>query len=375
MRLTKKPLMSMFSAMKEKVLSRREFLLYSVAAMGTLAMTPWRYWSQQAVEWPDAEKMGRVCLGKVNIRSRPDPNAETVKEIYDDAVVVWLREVVGASPGYGSRRWVETPDGYIYSPRLQPVYNRPNEVLTSLPSAGDEKGMWAEVTVPYVDIIIANPPIRTPSLKDKPFPRLYYSQVVWIDDYKVGSSGTPLYRINQKYGTYGDIFWAPAEAFRPITAEEMAPISPEVTDKKVVVNVIHQTLACYEGKREVHFARVSTGAKFDAEGNAVDKWSTPLGPHPIYRKLMSLHMSGNLTGDYTAVPYTCFITGEGVAVHAAYWHNDFGIPRTHGCINVAPEDAKWFFRWSYPTVSLLPGELDVSKEWPPVGTVVEVVET
>ena len=367
--------MSMFIAMKNKDISRRQFLLYSVAAMGTLAMTPWRYWSQQADDWPGTDLMGRVCIGKVNIRSKPNPDAPTVKEIYDDAVVVWLREVIGGSPGYGSRRWVETPDGYIYSPRLQPVFNRPNEIIENLPITGGEKGMWAEVTVPYVDIYIANPPIRTPSLKEAQYPRLYYSQVVWIDDYRIGSSGTPLYRINQKYGTYGDLFWASAAAFRPITAEEMAPISPEVVDKKVVVNVIRQTMACFEGNREVHFARVSTGAKFDAYGNAVDEWSTPLGPHPIYRKLMSLHMSGQTTGDYTAVPWTCFITGNGVAVHSTYWHNDYGVPRSHGCINVAPDDAKWMFRWSNPIVPIFPGELDVSNEWPPVGTIVEVVET
>ncbi|MBI4926180.1 MAG: L,D-transpeptidase [Anaerolineae bacterium] len=342
--------------------------------MGTLAATPWRYWLQQGQDWPDAEKFGRVCLGKVNIRTRPHPDAPTAKEIYDDAVVVWLREVVGAAPGYGSRRWVETPDGYIYAPRLQPSFNRPNPPLDALPGSGDNRGMWAEVTVPFVDIIIANPPIRTPSLKDKLFTRLYYSQVVWIDDIKIGSSGKPLYRINQKFGTYGDLFWADAEAFRPITSEEMQPISPDVENKKIVVNVIRQTLSAYEDDREVMFTRVSTGAKFDAYGNAVDKWSTPLGPHPIYRKLMSLHMSGQTTGDYTAVPWTCFITGEGVAVHSTYWHNEFGVPRSHGCINMAPEDAKWVFRWTRPYVPVVPGELDVSSQWPPVGSIVEVVE-
>lgn len=344
-------------------------------AMGSLAATPWVVWSQTVQDWPDAERMGRVCLGKVSVRSRPTPDGEVVKEIYDDAVVVWLREVIGDSPGYGSRRWVETPDGYIYAPRLQPVFNHPNPALAQLPNTEVGPGMWAEVTVPYVDITIANPPIRTPSLKDKTFPRLYFSQVVWIDGMKANAEGKVLYRINQKFGTYGDIFWAPAEAFKPITAEDMTPISPDVADKKVVVNVTRQTLSCLENGREVHFCRVSTGAKFDYQGNPVDKWSTPLGPHPIYRKLMSLHMSGQTTGDWPAVPWTCFITGEGVAVHSTYWHNEFGVPRSHGCVNVAPDDARFVFRWTNPPVPLVPGDLDISKQWPPTGTVVEVVET
>ena len=85
-------------------------------------------------------------------------------------------------------------------------------------------------------------------------------------------------------------------------------------------------------------------------------------------------MSGQTTGDWLAVPWTCIITGEGVSVHSTYWHNDYGVPRSHGCINASPEDAKWVYRWTNPQVEYLQGELDVSKEWPPVGTIVEVVE-
>ena len=355
-------------------LSRRDFLQVSLLAMSSLAFTPWNYWSQMAADWQNGGKFGRVCLGKVSIRSKPSPDAPVVKDIYDDAIVVWLREVVGAAPGYGSRRWVETPDGYIYAPRLQPSFNLPNNPLTELPVTNNEKGMWAEVTVPFVDLKIANPPIRTPSLKTATFPRMYYSQVTWIDDMKIGSDGTPLYRLNQKFGTYGDMFWASAAAFRPITAADIAPISPQIENKKVVVNVIRQTLSCFEDGREVHFCRVSTGAKFDYLGNPVEKWSTPLGPHPIYRKLISLHMSGPTTGDWPNVPWTSIITGEGVSVHSTYWHNDYGIPRSHGCINASPEDARYVFRWTNPVVSLVPGDLDISKNWPPTGTIVEVVE-
>lgn len=360
--------------MDYKNISRRDFLKVSVLAMGSLAMTPWKYWGQMSEQWPDGNKFGRVCQGKVSIRSKPDPNAPSVKDIYDDAIVVWLREVLGVSPGYGSRRWVETPDGYIYAPRLQPSYNRPNKPLQDLPVTDGEKGMWGEVTIPWVDLHIANPPIRTPSLKDKTFPRLYYSQVTWIDDMKTGSDGKVMYRLNQKFGTYGDLFWADAEAFRPITADDIAPISPQVENKKVVVNCTRQSMTCLEDGREVHFCRVSTGAKFDYQGNPVDKYSTPLGPHPIYRKLVSLHMSGQTTGDWPNVPWTSIITGEGVSVHSTYWHNDYGVPRSHGCVNAAPEDALFVFRWSNPVVPLVPGDLDISSHWPPTGTIVEVIE-
>ena len=41
-------------------------------------------------------------------------------------------------------------------------------------------------------------------------------------------------------------------------------------------------------------------------------------------------------------------TEAGVAVHGAYWHNDFGHQRSHGCVNVLAQDAKWVYRWSQP---------------------------
>ncbi len=363
-------------------LNRRAFLKQSTLALGSLALRPWRYWAQEMTDWPETEKMGRVCQGRVDIRAKPYANSTSTKVIYDDAVVPWLREVVGEAPGgYGSARWVETPDGYIYAPRLQPVWNHPNQPLTSLPAdptyAPTGKGMWTEVCVPYVDIIMRRPP-SSAWLKERveaQLPtRMYYAMVVWVDDLETKEDGTVLYRVNERHGNPGDVYWVPGEALRPLTQEEMSPISPEVTEKKVVVNLTRQTLSCYEGNHEVYFCRVSSGAKYDAEGNAVDKWSTPVGPHPIFRKLVSLHMSGETTGDWPAVGWTQIFAQGGVAIHSTYWHNYFGVPRSHGCVNCAPDDAKWVWRWTYPPAESLPGDLDVSGNWPPVGTYVEVIE-
>jgi lipoprotein-anchoring transpeptidase ErfK/SrfK len=49
------------------------------------------------------------------------------------------------------------------------------------------------------------------------------------------------------------------------------------------------------------------------------------------------------------VPYVQYFT-QGYALHAAYWHNDFGRPRSHGCINLSPRDAQWLFEWTDPPV-------------------------
>ena len=359
-------------------MDRRQFLTLSTLAMGSLAARPWRYWAELNAQWPDGEKMGRVAQGMVNVRAKPYQNAAVTKVIYDDEVVPWLREVVSEAPdGYGPARWVETPDGYIYAPRLQPVWNKVNQPVAKLPAGAAVPGMWAEVSVPYVDIDLRRAAssawIRERQAGGQPI-RLYYSMVVWVDEIERKSDGAVYYRVNERYGNPGDLFWVPAEAMRPLSEEEISPIQPDVTDKKVVVNLTTQSLSCYEGKHEVYFCRISSGAKFDAEGNAVDAWSTPVGPHPIYRKLVSLHMSGPKTGDWPAVGWTTIFATGGVAVHSTYWHNYFGIPRSHGCVNCLPDDAKWVWRWTFPHVGREPGDIDVSGTWPPVGTIVEVVE-
>ena len=44
----------------------------------------------------------------------------------------------------------------------------------------------------------------------------------------------------------------------------------------------------------------------------------------------------------------CYLTEDGISFHGTYWHNDFGKPRSHGCINLSPYDAWWLFQWSAP---------------------------
>lgn len=368
-------------------LSRRDFLKVSAISalgLGSLAFTPLTSWAQMQAQFPDAEKLGRVTQGKVDIRTRPNSNATVTKSIYDDAIVVWLREVVGEVPGgYGSSRWVETPDGYIYAPRLQPVWNKPNQPVKSLPKlpnivpGSTDSGMWVEVSVPYVDITARQPLASTlykERIKAGQPPRIYYSMVVWVDQMETTPEGKVLYRVNERYGNPGDIYWVPAEVMRPLTAQEVSPITPEITDKHVEVNLTRQTLSCYEGKSEVYFCNISSGAKYDYQGNPVDKWSTPLGDHPISRKLVALHMSGETTGDWPAVGWTQIFATGGVSIHSTYWHNYFGVPRSHGCVNAAPDDAKWVWRWTYPPVGIEPGDLDISSKWPPIGTKVNVIE-
>lgn len=353
-------------------LTRRDFMRGVALGFGGLAfMPPWGARDEATVSADG--RLGRVAVGRVDLKARPDMDSTTVGVLYEDTVVQWLRERTGSYPLRTNLRWVETPDGYIWAAYLQPVRNRPNSPVSRLPLTSLGEGMWVEVSVPLTDFVLANPPARSPWLRSAANPRLYYSQILWVDQIKIGSDGRVLYRVNERYG-YGDIFWVPAEALRPLTDEEVAPIDPDVENKRVIIDLPHQSLSCMQGSTEVYYCRISSGAKFDAQGNAVDKWSTPVGPHPIWRKVISLHMSGGTTGggyDLPGIGYTTLFVGNGVAIHSTFWHNNFGEPVSHGCVNASPEDARWVFRWTTPLVGLDPGDITIGM---PGGTTVEVVE-
>ncbi len=104
--------------------------------------------------------------------------------------------------------------------------------------------------------------------------------------------------------------------------------------------------------------KISSGRKFD-DGTF---W-TPEGGFVTFRKRGSRHMAaGNLaTGyDLPGVPWVCYITDDGVSFHGTYWHNDFGAPRSHGCVNMTPAAAKWLYRWTSPVVPAEEQEVWVS---------------
>jgi lipoprotein-anchoring transpeptidase ErfK/SrfK len=301
--------------------------------------------------------MGRVCAGgegaRFELKSRPDIDSPKVGSVYRDDVIVWLREVVASRLDLNriNQRWIETPNGYIYGPYVQPVENAPNKPVTEVPVYGKDPGAWVEVTVPFIDFTNEGS-AKAPWLKETLKPRLYYSQVMWLDQIKHDADGRIYYRLSEKYGSYGDVFWAPGEAFRIIQPDELAPIHPEVKEKRVVVNLTYQTLSCYEGKDEVYFCRVSTG--YDG--------ATPVGIIPTWRKMVSTHMSGGTTGagfDTPGIGWTVLFSNDGAAIHSTFWHNEFGLARSHGCVNALPEDAKWIFKWTVPAVPYDPGDITI----------------
>jgi LysM repeat protein len=136
---------------------------------------------------------------------------------------------------------------------------------------------------------------------------------------------------------------SPAPAAVP-AAGEIAPIVlPEGAgvggERWIDVNITNQTITAYEGQTPVYSAVVSTG---------IWKYPTVVGTYNIYVKYRSAGMSGGTGADYynlPNVPYVMYFY-RGYGIHGTYWHNNFGTPMSHGCVNLRTTDAEWFFNWA-----------------------------
>lgn len=347
-------------------ITRRDFLKLGAAGIGSLTIPGIQTAKAYLPDFPTDQHLGRTFY-TVDIKSKPDPDSSTVTTVYEDHVLPIHREVIGKQYNTWSNKriWYETADGYIPANSVQSVRNDPNLPLTSLPAYGSAPGMWAEVTVPYVDLTIDGDVIYSPRLKETQYPRFYYSQVLWVDGIKELENGEILYHLDEKFGSYGDKYWADGKGLKPITPEDISPINPEIEDKYISVDVNHQTMSCYENGQEILFTRVSTGAKYDFQGNPTDKYMTPPGDyHAINRKYISLHMAGGSESrgsgyEEFAVSWTSIFATGGVAIHSTHFHNQFGETKSHGCVNASPEVARFIFRWTQPEAPYDPGTIEI----------------
>jgi lipoprotein-anchoring transpeptidase ErfK/SrfK len=103
----------------------------------------------------------------------------------------------------------------------------------------------------------------------------------------------------------------------------------------IQVNISNQRLVAWEGSNPVYAVRVSTGKK---------KTPTLGGIFNIQTKLLKTRMRGD-GYDTPNVPHVMYYSG-GYGIHGAYWHRSFGTPVSRGCVNVAPNHAKWLYNWA-----------------------------
>jgi hypothetical protein len=140
----------------------------------------------------------------------------------------------------------------------------------------------------------------------------------------------------------------------PTPAWVTARFLPLPLDQKwIEVDLSEQRLTAYEGTKVVLKAKVSTGRS---------RTPTVTGKFRIQRKFESQLMTG--PGYYLpAVPYVMYFHAN-YALHGAYWHNNWGTPMSHGCVNLRREDAKWLYDWTEPTMARNSKSAMATKESP-----------
>jgi lipoprotein-anchoring transpeptidase ErfK/SrfK len=169
-------------------------------------------------------------------------------------------------------------------------------------------------------------------------------------------AGENLYRIGLRYGvTAQAIAWAnglpnvnlvyvgqrltiPAPGSTPSLPDPTpgaAPPSPSATGKQIVVLLSEQRMYAYENGQLLRSTLVSTG---------LPGTPTVQGNYKIYLKYTSQLMSG--PGYYLPnVPYVLYFY-KGYSFHGTYWHNNFGRPMSHGCVNMPTPEAAWLYNWA-----------------------------
>lgn len=285
--------------------------------------------------------LGRVTLSGHKLYEAPDTGSAVLEAMDMDSLWEITGATISEDSSASNRIWYELDgQGFAHSSQIQPVTRKINEPALSIP----DEGCLGEATVPYIDAYTSTDADRSIAY------RFYYASTFWITDRLVDSEGTVWYEVLDDY-TYQS-FYVPGVYVRLVPDSELTAISPDVPseEKKIVVDLATQFLTAYEGEKPVFMARISSGVRTSEGG-----FATPRGYYRTTFKRPCRHMitqaseygSGfNLPG----VPWVSYFSSEGIAFHGAYWHNNFGVPNSHGCVNMTPQAAKWVYRWTDPNV-------------------------
>jgi lipoprotein-anchoring transpeptidase ErfK/SrfK len=304
-------------------------------------------------------QQGRVLDASVDVFDIPSFTGTRVNRYWQDWILPITGVTIGKSIDSFNLVWYKVGDeGYIHSGSLQPVFTITNPVQTDIPAGGT----LAEVSVPFTDAH------WDPGQHEPVAYRYYYATTYWVMQLVQDEDGNPWYGVRDDKWEY--MFYVPAAHLRLVPADELQPISAHVPTsmKRIEVHIPEQVMIAYEYDQPVFMARVASGAVFSS-----GDYSTPRGRHQIFHKRASRHMArGNLAAngyDLPGVPWNSYITEDGIAFHGTYWHNNFGRPRSHGCINLTSQAAKWVYLWTKPEAPA--DQEDVYKK---IGTNVDVIE-
>ena len=342
-------------------LPRREFL--KLASTGALAFALKDLRIDRALASPAASAVQTITQGRMTISGVPLYDAPTFSASMihnfkaDEVVDITAVDEQGEFGNPFNSAWYQVnKEGYTYSGWVQPVQTNYQRPSFDIP----KRGRVGEITVPFSDTK------KEPYVYAKRGYRVYYGSAHWVKRVVVTREEKSIW-----YEIYDfhlkKFYYVPSHDMRLVPDAELTMLSPEVPDeaKYIVLDLKTQLVTAFEGEKLVFSQRCSSGAKGT---------ETPKGEFRTYHKGPSVHMTNqgdaleniyNLPG----VPWCTFFTGAGNALHGAYWHNDYGRPRSHGCVNLPSDAAKFLYRWTNPYVP--PDEDYIHR--PGEGTLVQIM--
>ena len=310
-------------------MKRRDFLKLSSVAVIGLALPRYRGLEQVS---PPPTSLGRIATWRQAVRTEPKTNgALVVNKVYDD-IIPLTGQVLGDAPWPSNPIWYQTAGGYIHSGFVQLVEDQPS----GGPAPIVPPGIWVQVSIPIAEARLKP---GAPYVSRK----IYYGTVYRAVDTAQDDAGQWWYRLQDGI-TYSPGPYVLASSLRYLSPAALAPISSDAADKKMVVNLVKQELTCFEGDTPIFSTRTATG---------YTPHYTPRGEYELLRKSHTSYMIGGVGADHYDLPgvaFPSYFTASGIAVHGTYWHNDYGRPRSHGCVNVSNTAAEFVFRWSTPAV-------------------------
>jgi lipoprotein-anchoring transpeptidase ErfK/SrfK len=330
-------------------ITRRSLLKLSGGALVTAPLfyiaTPVHALRQQIEIMPAPRPYARAIAGNWTVREEPSVKAKVVRKLARNEVVELLGQAESdESPAAYNKIWYQLADGWSHSGQLQPVENILNAPIESV---APDQVVWGELTVPFTAArVMPDEKARAPWTH-------YFGTTHQVMEVVDGADGKPWYRISD--GILKNLH-VPAEHIRIITPEEFTPISPEVPleNKRIEVDLKKQMVYAFENDAQVFNARCATGASFKQADGSIRSFATIPGEHRVFMKTPSQRMYDGVgegearSYDLPGIAWISYFTGSGIAFHSTYWHNDYGKPRSHGCVNLLPEDSKWIYRFSMP---------------------------
>ncbi|HLT37405.1 MAG TPA: L,D-transpeptidase family protein [Enhygromyxa sp.] len=266
--------------------------------------------------------------------------------------------VVSRTLEYDGRQWIQTGDGALV----------PREGVRF----GGQGSEWAgvELSGDYTGPSFAWTNLKSTSVRAAPDPKaervlkLPLRTRVPLLERADAPGGKSFWRV-------GDSLWIDAAELNEVHVTAAVPgevledwrAANTGNDQWIDVDLGEQTLVAYRGGRAVFATMISSGRSV----------ATPRGNYPIWAKVAATTMANQAYEDspymVQGVPWVLLFQGHN-ALHGAYWHNGFGHRKSHGCVNLAPRDARYVFERTGP--NLPPGWMTVYEHADQPGSVVRV---